>query len=59
VAESTKVIGSMILDMAEAMRDTKMEMFILAPLRQGKLMEKGITHGITQKKCMMENGFEV
>ena len=48
--------GKMILDMEEAMKDTKMEISIQVNLKEEKPMEKEIILGKNQERSTMENG---
>ena len=53
-----RVSGKAILDMAEVMRDTKMETCIWEPLTKVKLMVKVIILGMQLARYMMVNGLE-
>lgn len=53
-----RVIGSMIFDMEEDMKDIRMAMFIWVILKLEKLMAKDTIHGSILGKFMMGNGLE-
>ena len=55
IKESMKEIGKMTKDMAEAMRNSKMEMFIRVITSMVELMVREYSHGLMER-FMMENG---